>query len=278
MLIMVGVERLSDGLEENGAVVSLVANNSVHNHILENQPQLQIDIQSVKPTHVFNGMGLTRKPNVDWCESHKPETIRTHVVGALNLVDICREQGLLLMNFATRCIFEYDNIHLEGNGVVSHNEILEMYRDYIDPNFKWVSFNLEEQAKVIVSPLPKIYDPISNKWRAIARLLVVQGVLYAGVVCNGVFYVSSEFDKLVAYAFEKGTWFGIQIAHFLIQFHEYFLKLVPCRGRLFMLGVSWCERDDGENGRDKAIRKLWELDLSSYSCTEISRDLDAPLD
>lgn len=37
-------------------------------------------------------------------------------------------------------------------GVVSHNEILEMYKSYIDPDFKWVNFTLEEQAKVIVAP------------------------------------------------------------------------------------------------------------------------------
>lgn len=36
-------------------------------------------------------------------------------------------------------------------GVVSHNEILEMYREYIDPDFKWTNFTLEEQAKVIVA-------------------------------------------------------------------------------------------------------------------------------
>lgn len=37
-------------------------------------------------------------------------------------------------------------------GVISHNEILRMYRDYIDPEFKWVNFDLEEQAMVIVAP------------------------------------------------------------------------------------------------------------------------------
>lgn len=37
-------------------------------------------------------------------------------------------------------------------GVVSHNEVLEMYRDYVDPNFKWKNFTLEEQTKVIVAP------------------------------------------------------------------------------------------------------------------------------
>ena len=36
-------------------------------------------------------------------------------------------------------------------GVVSLNEV-EMYRDYVDPNFKWKNFTLEEQAKVIVAP------------------------------------------------------------------------------------------------------------------------------
>jgi UDP-glucose 4,6-dehydratase len=36
-------------------------------------------------------------------------------------------------------------------GVVSHNEILEMYKKYMDPDFTWKNFTLEEQAKVIVA-------------------------------------------------------------------------------------------------------------------------------
>ena len=34
---------------------------------------------------------------------------------------------------------------------VSHNEILQMYKEYIDPDFKWSNFSLEEQSKVIVA-------------------------------------------------------------------------------------------------------------------------------
>lgn len=37
-------------------------------------------------------------------------------------------------------------------GVISHNEILEMYKKYVDPGLKWVNFGMEEQAKVIVAP------------------------------------------------------------------------------------------------------------------------------
>lgn len=36
-------------------------------------------------------------------------------------------------------------------GTVSHNEILQMYKEYIDPDFKWSNFTLEEQSKVIVA-------------------------------------------------------------------------------------------------------------------------------
>ncbi|RDY12060.1 Bifunctional dTDP-4-dehydrorhamnose 3,5-epimerase/dTDP-4-dehydrorhamnose reductase [Mucuna pruriens] len=216
---------------------------------LENRLSLEADITAVKPSHVFNAAGVTGRPNVDWCESHKVETIRTNVVGTLNLADVCRQRGLILINYATGCIFEYDSSHTLGSGlgfkeddtpnftgsfysktkamvedllrnydnvctlrvrmpissdlsnprnfitkisrydkvvdipnsmtildellplslemakrnltgiwnftnpgVVSHNEILEMYKEYVDPNFTWKNFTLEEQAKVIVAP------------------------------------------------------------------------------------------------------------------------------
>lgn len=216
---------------------------------LENRLQLERDVELMKPTHVFNAAGITGRPSVDWCESHKTETIRANVAGALTLADVCFQHGLLLVNFSTGCIFEYDDNHPPGSGtgfleddkpnfsgsfysktkamveellrhydnvctlrvrlpissdltnpknliakitkyqkvvnipnsmtvldemlpvavemakrnltgiwnftnpgVVSHNEILEMYREYIDTSFKWVNFTVEEQDKVITVP------------------------------------------------------------------------------------------------------------------------------
>lgn len=31
-------------------------------------------------------------------------------------------------------------------GAISHNEILELYKEYIDPEFTWENFNIEEQV------------------------------------------------------------------------------------------------------------------------------------
>jgi hypothetical protein len=37
-------------------------------------------------------------------------------------------------------------------GAISHNEILELYRSYVDPEFSWKNFSVEEQAQVIKAP------------------------------------------------------------------------------------------------------------------------------
>jgi len=42
-------------------------------------------------------------------------------------------------------------INLTNPGTISHNEILEMYKEYVDPNFTWKNFTIEEQSKIIAS-------------------------------------------------------------------------------------------------------------------------------
>jgi len=34
-------------------------------------------------------------------------------------------------------------------GAISHNEVLSLYKQYVNPDFKWKNFSLDEQAKVI---------------------------------------------------------------------------------------------------------------------------------
>ena len=37
-------------------------------------------------------------------------------------------------------------------GAISHNEVLELYKQYVDKDFAWSNFTIEEQAKVIKAP------------------------------------------------------------------------------------------------------------------------------
>lgn len=115
---------------------------------IQDRASLLADIAAVKPTHVFNAAGVTGRPNVDWCESHKVETIRTNVAGTLTLADVCREHGLLMVNFATGCIFEYDAKHPEGSGIG--------FKEEDTPNFMG-SFYSKTKAMVTSSHLPSIF-------------------------------------------------------------------------------------------------------------------------
>ncbi len=57
-------------------------------------------------------------------------------------------------------------------GLISHNEILEMYKEYVDKDFKWENFTVEEQNKILsagrsnnfleTSKLENLYPNIKN--------------------------------------------------------------------------------------------------------------------
>jgi dTDP-4-dehydrorhamnose reductase len=211
---------------------------------LENRESVANELDTVKPKYVLNAAGVTGRPNVDWCEDHKQETIRANVLGTTTLADLCFLRNIHVTVYATGCIYEYDADHplggktfteddtpnFEGSfysktkvitekllrcypnvlvlrvrmpisddlsprsfitkiskyakvvnipnsmtvltdllpvsidmtkkerkgvynftnpGTLSHNEILTLYKQYIDPNFTWANFSLEEQAKIL---------------------------------------------------------------------------------------------------------------------------------
>jgi 3,5-epimerase/4-reductase len=42
-------------------------------------------------------------------------------------------------------------VNLVNPGLISHNEILEMYKEIVDPEFTWKNFTVEEQNKILAS-------------------------------------------------------------------------------------------------------------------------------
>jgi 3,5-epimerase/4-reductase len=202
------------------------------------------EVEKYKPTHILNASGVTGRPNVDWCEDNKLETIRTNVIGTLTIADIAATKGIHHLLYATGCIFEYDDEHQIGGkmfteddaanfhgsfyshtkalcedllrnypntctlrvrmpisddlsprnfvtkivkydrvvnipnsmtvltdllpislimaergltgiynfcnpGAISHNEVLDLYKKYVDPSYTYTNFTVEEQAKIL---------------------------------------------------------------------------------------------------------------------------------
>merc|ERR1719162_1175529 len=84
---------------------------------IENRTDLEAELDEVKPSHVLMSAGMTGRPNIDWCEDHKPETIRVNVIGTLNIADLCHVRGIHCTIYATGCIFKYDADHPLGSGI-----------------------------------------------------------------------------------------------------------------------------------------------------------------
>ena len=114
---------------------------------LEDRGGIMADLRRTMPTHVLNAAGVTGRPNVDWCENHRHETIRTNVTGVLTLVDVCRDAGIHVTNFATGCIYSYDVAHPVGSG--------EGFTEEDAPNFLGSYYS---RTKGIVESLLREYD------------------------------------------------------------------------------------------------------------------------
>lgn len=212
---------------------------------MEDRAKVEALLDEFKPDRVFIAAGTTGRPNVDWCESNKAETVRANVIGTLNAIDACNSNGrsIHVTYYGTGCIYQgygengagfkeddapnfaesfysrskvtceamireayndnvltlrlrmpisddlhprsfvtkitrYDRVVNVPNsmsvleellpvsidmamrkrvgvynfcnpGVITHNEILQLYKEIVDPTFQWRNFSLEEQAKVI---------------------------------------------------------------------------------------------------------------------------------
>ena len=67
-------------------------------------------------------------------------------------------------------------------GLITHNEILEMYKEYVDPKFKWSNFTIEEQANILkaersnnyldTSKLQILYPKLKNIKECVRNIMI----------------------------------------------------------------------------------------------------------
>jgi len=95
-----------------------------------NREAVEAEIEKYQPTHVLNAAGVTGRPNVDWCEDNKAETIRSNVIGTLNVADICNQKGIHHLLYATGCIFEYDDAHTIGGAGFKETDAPNFHKSF----------------------------------------------------------------------------------------------------------------------------------------------------
>ncbi|MBP7074953.1 MAG: sugar nucleotide-binding protein [Rhabdochlamydiaceae bacterium] len=118
---------------------------------MENRNDVDQEIQRIAPDYIINCAGVTGTPNVDWCEDNKLQTIRTNIIGTLNLVDLAALHQIHITNFSTGCIFEYDEKHPMGSGVG--------FKEEDEPNFDGSFYS---KTKGLLEKLLSYYPNLLN--------------------------------------------------------------------------------------------------------------------
>jgi len=143
----------------------------------ENRESVLAEIEKYNPTHVLNAAGVTGRPNVDWCEDHKAETIRTNVIGCLNIADICAMKGIHHLLYATGCIFEYDDDHIIGGKSFTEDDVPNFHGSY----YSHTKAMVEDMLKVFPTTCTlRVRMPISDDLSS--RNFVTKIVKYDKVV------------------------------------------------------------------------------------------------
>lgn len=72
-------------------------------------PAVVAAVEAARPEIVINCAGKTGQPNIDWCETHKAETLRSNLAGAVVVLEECLRRGIYMVHLSSGCIYEGDN-------------------------------------------------------------------------------------------------------------------------------------------------------------------------
>lgn len=74
------------------------------------------------------------------------------------------------------------SVNLTNPGLISHNEILEMYKEIVDPEFTWNNFTIDEQNEILASgrsnnfletdKLSSMYPEVLNIRESVKKILI----------------------------------------------------------------------------------------------------------
>ncbi len=86
---------------------------------IEDYSSVKAELEAKKPDVVVNCAGKTGRPNVDWCEDHKMETLFGNVTAPLILARACEETGTYMVHIGSGCVYQGYN---DGKGYGEEDE------------------------------------------------------------------------------------------------------------------------------------------------------------
>lgn len=125
-----------------------------------------------KPDVVINCAGKTGRPNVDWCEDHKEETLRSNVTGPLILMHECLARSIYLVQIGSGCIYEGDN----GGKGFSEEDKPNFTGSFYSRTKLWIDQAMKD-FPVLVLRLRMPFDATQNPRNLVTKIMKYNRVL-----------------------------------------------------------------------------------------------------
>ncbi len=136
--------------------------------------------------HLFDDSVLNLRIRMPITDKLEPRNFITkittyeHICSIPNAMTVLDELLPYALDMAKKQIT--GTVNLTNPGLISHNEILEMYKEIVDPNFTWKNFSLEEQSKILAadrsnnsldsSKLKAMYPEVKNIKDSVRETLI----------------------------------------------------------------------------------------------------------
>ena len=97
----------------NGFVSKHLPYASMWSRLENDENQISDLLDKFKPDVLINCVGKTGRPNIDWCEDHKEETVLASTAIPILLAGVCAKKGIHLIQIGSGCIFFGDSPRTE---------------------------------------------------------------------------------------------------------------------------------------------------------------------
>lgn len=105
---------------------------------INNTEDVVREIEAHKPDALINCIGKTGRPNIDWCEDNKVETIQSNVIVPILIEKACRKNNVKMVQIGTGCLYRGSNRFHESDspnfylGTYAHTK--HLIQELLDTN------------------------------------------------------------------------------------------------------------------------------------------------
>jgi len=105
--------------------------------------------------HLHENNVLNLRIRMPIYDKYHPKNFITKITSYSKICSIPNSMTVLpeLLPYVLQMMENYitGTINLTNPGLISHNEILELYKEIIDPKFTWENFSIEDQRKILAA-------------------------------------------------------------------------------------------------------------------------------